>query len=547
MTKIFFKPILIVFYAVSIITISCDKDYLEIDSGIIGDPNYELVREDFSVRAYNQSTGFVQSNNVEIVPFGIYNLPNFGKVTAHYVTQLTLPNNVQSLFTTTHQTPEIKKIELYIPYFQKSTGESDGEKLYELDSIYGTLSKMKLNIFENGILLRDLQPPLFLDPQKYFSNQFPEFFQQRRGTDASGNSVVAGIRLNNKNEVSQNEEFEFSNKEIKIVEMVDDEEKIQTKPPGIYLELDVAFFQKKIIDGFINGQLINSSVFNNHFRGLLFQLEQSNAESNPNHLNMINFRAGKITVTYDDWGLVIGSDPAEYEKRERTFDISLTGNNAVFFENSNNNSNYLNAIQNPNQDDGDATLYLRGGHGSFAFVDLFDKDSNGVSSQLENLRNLYNQKKILINNATITFYIDKDVMSDNIEPQRLLLYNIENKSSLIDFVIDASLNQAKPKLSKFVYGGILSKQGGSRGVFYRFNITNHVTDLITNSQMQNHQLALTLSENIANNLLVSFENSNQKSNLHKGNVVSPLGTVLFGNNTSNQEKKIKFEIIYSKL
>lgn len=531
------------------ILISCEQEFLNIDAGIIGDANFELIREDYDVRAYNQATGFVQSNNIDIVPFGIYNIPNFGKMSTNYITQIQLPNNVGTFFNTEFQTPEVTKVELYIPYFSRRTGQVEEETTYALDSIYGSLSKLKLNVYENGVVIRNLQPPLFLDPQTYFSNQFNDFFQLRRGTDAQGNSVALGTRLNNSTKVEQNEEFVFSDKEIQIVKLNEDnEEEISgRRAPGIYLELDVAFFQKKIIEGFINGQLGNQSTFANYFRGLLFQLENSNAEPNPNQLAMIDFRRGSISITYDNWSPKLNTTPVEYEKLERTFNINLTGNNILFIENTNVQPAFLNAISNPNTVQGDEKLYLKGGVGSMAYVELFDKNLDGSSSQLNELRSKFQNKEILINDATVTFFIDQASIEDNKEPHRIFLYNVETSEVLIDFVLDQSVNQANPKLSKSRFSGIINRQGSSRGVFYKFNITDHIRRIVNSNTIQNVKLGLSVTESLANTEFAQFEFSDNKPKLHKNSVVNPQGTVLFGNNTTNLEKKIKFEIVYSKL
>ncbi len=531
------------------ILISCEQEFLNIDAGIIGDANFELIREDYDVRAYNQATGFVQSNNIDIVPFGIYNIPNFGKMSTNYITQIQLPNNVGTFFNTEFQTPEVTKVELYIPYFSRRTGQVEEETTYALDSIYGSLSKLKLNVYENGVVIRNLQPPLFLDPQTYFSNQFNDFFQLRRGTDAQGNSVALGTRLNNSTKVEQNEEFVFSDKEIQIVKLNEDnEEEISgRRAPGIYLELDVAFFQKKIIEGFINGQLGNQSTFANYFRGLLFQLENSNAEPNPNQLAMIDFRRGSISITYDNWSPKLNTTPVEYEKLERTFNINLTGNNILFIENTNVQPAFLNAISNPNTVQGDEKLYLKGGVGSMAYVELFDKNLDGSSSQLNELRSKFQNKEILINDATVTFFIDQASIEDNKEPHRIFLYNVETSEVLIDFVLDQSVNQANPKLSKSRFSGIINRQGSSRGVFYKFNITDHIRRIVNSNTIQNVKLGLSVTESLANTQFAQFEFSDNKPKLHKNSVVNPQGTVLFGNNTTNLEKKIKFEIVYSKL
>ena len=63
-----------------LIFVSCDKDFNEIGSDVIGDDHYGLVKDDTkSIIAYNQSLGAMQSNNLPINALGYYNNPLFGK------------------------------------------------------------------------------------------------------------------------------------------------------------------------------------------------------------------------------------------------------------------------------------------------------------------------------------------------------------------------------------------------------------------------------------------------------------------------------------
>ena len=66
-------------------------------------------------------------------------------------------------------------------------------------------------------------------------------------------------------------------------------------------------------------------------------------------------------------------------------------------------------------------VYLKGGQGIMAEIELF-KDDNGVDV-LEEIRS----KEWLVNEANISIYIDKEMLSSTggiIEPSRLYLYDL---------------------------------------------------------------------------------------------------------------------------
>lgn len=539
----FKKSIILITSIVGVFLISCDKDFIEVGSNVIGQPNFDLEKDDqATVIAYNKALGYVQSNNVDIVPFGIYNHEPFERVVTNYVTQVELPSSgVNGIFNTAFQLPEVKNVVLYIPYFSTRISTENQDSVYELDSIFGTESTFKLNVYENGYLLRNLMPPNFTDPQPFYSNQFNDFFQVRRGADTQGNSVVFGERLNNSNQPEQNDAFTFNKNEIKIVKTNEEGEETTTRfAPGIWLDLNKDFFQKKIVDGFVQGNLANSDAFKNYFRGILFQLETSTLDPNPNQLNMINFRGGRITITYDDWVPISGTDPLEYRKTEKEFILSLTGNNNLFYNTLSSNTSYTNAINNPNTILGDEKLFLKGGAGSMAVIELFGRDSEGASEELSD----YRSKDWLINEANLTFFIDKDAMINSKEPDRILLYDLDNNNVIIDYSIDQISNPLNPKLNKPAFGGIIKKEEG-KGVSYKIRLTTHIRNILKNNNT-NVRLGLVVTENINNINFSKIQNTTNDRKVPTTSVIHPFGTILYGNNTTTTDKKLKLEIYYTK-
>jgi len=282
-------------------------------------------------------------------------------------------------------------------------------------------------------------------------------------------------------------------------------------------------------------------VFKNYFRGILFHLDNSSEDPNPNQLNMINFRGGRITITYDDWVPKIGSNPIEYEKREKEMVLTLTGNNSVFVETISTNPTYANAIANPNTTLGDEKLYLKGGAGSMAVIELFGRDGEGLSQELTE----YKDKNWLINEANLTFYVDRDAMQNSREPNRILLYDLDNNNVIVDYSLDQTTNPTNPKFNKSTFGGII-RRVDSRGFSYKIRLTTHIRNILRDNKT-NVRLGLVVTENVNNINLSQFQNTTTNRRIPTSSVIHPFGTILYGNNTTANDKKLKLEIFYTKL
>lgn len=520
---------------------SCDKDFNTIGGEVIGVDHFQFGIKDqaATIRAFNQDLETVQTNNLPVNPLGIYHNSAFGKTTAHFVTQISLPTTPAVTF---NQSPTITEVILYIPYFStKGTTDSEGVATYELDSVYGA-SKFKLSVFENGYFLRDFDPNTqFTQAQRYFSDQFSDFENNKRGAAADGASIPNGERLNNAADVVENDQFFFNSAEISVTTGEGEEETTTKSAPGIYLKLNKDFFQKKIIDGFNQNKLVSNNVFQEYFRGLYFKVEASDTEPNGNGLAMINFSGGKITIKYEQDNNDDDDETDVIEKK--TLELTLTGN-TVCLTNQERTTDYLNALTSADAAQGDERLYINGGAGSMAIIDLFGRDENGQSAELEQ----YRANGWLINEANLTFRIDRDKMGDNKEPDRIYLYDLDNKRPLVDYRNDITVNTFKPKYGKIVYGGII-KLEDQKGITYKVRITNHLSNLLKNPDSTNVRLGLVVTEAIGN--IANYKLKNQTATgikeVPSASIMNPLGTVLYGSNSSVPlEQRLKLEIYYTK-
>lgn len=563
------KQILSLFVIVSLV--SCDKDFNEIGTDIVGGDNNHYLGDkstEYTVQAYNQKLGPVATNNLPINPLGIFSNPAFGTTTANFVTQLeiasaSLNRTFNNVDPTLYQTlPIVDSVILNIPYFSKlkeTTTNEDGEilKTYQLDSIYGESgSKFRLSVHESNYYLRNL------DPETQFTEQ-QVFFNDNQGVE---NNITPG-RLNNaplentafiKNaDGRENEAFYFNKKEQVTKTKNDDNEDVLARSvPSMRLHLDNNFFLNKIINA-PSGQLVNNDVFKNYFRGLYFKVESL---GNSNSLAMMNFAGGTVTVYYrEDSKVTDAQGVVTFNKVDKSFVMNLTGNTISLQSNSNENADYITATNSTTEA---TSLYLKGGQGSMAVIDLFgpDTDGNGIADELEEIRT----RGWLINEANLTFYIDKDKMQNSIsvEPNRILLYDLNNKTTLIDYVYDQTTFPGYSKQNKYVHGGYVLDGNNKhlsqakdedteivtkKGTKYKIRITDHIKNLIRNDST-NVRLGLVVTETITN---VGFTKLKTPigiiDKIPTMSALNPLGTVLYGSHSSvADDKRLKLEIYYTK-
>jgi hypothetical protein len=575
--------------------VSCDKDFNSMGSDLLDDNHFTLEKYEVqNLKAYSKATGPVQSNNLPINALGIYKDPYFGTTKAQFVSQVEL--------TTANPTigyqPVIDSVYLYVPYFStlKSTTEA-GERVYELDSVYGysETAKFKLHVYENGYFLRDFDPATdFESGQKYYSNEKPQI-EAFKGTEL----------LNNSTKVAQNEEFVFSNKEIFIYKTdgngayVDAAGAVlanqndvtlrvikERKLPGLWLDLKNSFFQQKILDAAASGVLFNNNSFKNYLRGLLFEVQEITPDQGS--LAMLDFSTAEFKILYKAATLAPTTEVPNPPKTRRTLSLQMgfrsTGSkkaNSINFIEHIRSTTYQTKLAASNEVTGDDRLYLKGGNGSVAFIDVFGPDvkkavndvlvpepnGNGIPDELELLRIDLKQNNWLVNEANLVFYIDKAPMSDlkQIEAERIYIFDATNHKPLVDYYADNS-TASNVKKNKSSFGGIIEREtvadanGNKKGIKYKVRLTEYIRQLIKNVNTDygdNVRLGVAVIEDInsPSNAYLNPANpitigTTQVPFIPVSSVMSPLGTVLYGTNMPagdpNVAKKLKLEIYFTK-
>ena len=535
------KVAAILFFIISIV--SCQEDFNTIGSDIIGDGSLlSQLDNTKTVVAYSRKLAPVQTNIIPVSQLGVFNDGTFGKSSISFLTQLQMETpNVIFGDSVGHEIT-LDSVMLYIPYYNQNSTE-DGVTSYTLDSVYGA-SPINININESNYFLRDLDPSSnFQDAQLYYSNEATLF-----EANLLQNELVTEIT----DFVPSPEGYEIINRDSST----DGSTQIDTTviAPGLRVALSNDYFQEKILDKEGAPELSNDNNFKDYFRGLYFKV---NSDTEDGNLLIFNPELATITLYYNFLRADVDSsgDPVLDDDGNAVIDtiynnyiLRFGGINLNVFDNEL-TPEIAAAIANPNTLEGDETLYLRGGDGIMTVINLFgeDVDSNGVADELEVLRD----QEWIIDDARLKFYIDQNkVTGGNTEPERISIYNINNSTVLADYFLDpTSSNLPEDAITNHL--GKIERDTDNNGVSYTINLTHHISNLI-NKDSTNVSLGLMTSQNVLLNgfqKLDTLLNPNLElptiKSVQRSSVISHEGTVLYGNNTLNEDKKLVLEIYYT--
>lgn len=519
--------------------IACDKDFVSLDSDISGQNNFQVADINYEVIAYTNKLQPIQTNNLPSNLLGHYKDLVYGTTTANVVTQLS-PSTYDPKFP---EKVRLDSVVLTIPYFSTSKGIENEVTSYRLDSVYGDGS-INFKVYENTYFLRNFDPNAGFDqPQKYYSDR----------SLSSGNQIpLTSLRGR---ELKDSINFKPSDKEIRLK----NGDEITRMAPALRFKMDTLFWKEKIILKEGDPVLSNVNNFQNYFRGLYFETEAADDNGTMFMLNFGDTNAN-ITLHYSSPGTT-----AEAERVIGSYVLKFPQFNSNSSTPSNNLINFLEndftlPIPEGNPTTGDERLYLKGGEGSVAVINLFggsDIDTDeGTMTAFEEFKNGYVQTdatgkfvkaKRLINEANLVFYVDQELTRGQ-EPDRIYLYDAKNNIPLADYSFDSADNARANHLGRLQR---VSDDDTSKGVKYKIKITEHIKNLLMKDST-NVSLGLAVSTNVnvegaTTQGSVLTPSSSSINKIPVSSILSPKGTVLFGNNTSatNENKKLYLEIFYT--
>ncbi|MBI6117202.1 DUF4270 domain-containing protein [Salegentibacter maritimus] len=512
--------------------VACDDEYSTVGGEIIENTS-DLELEEVEVTAYSKKINSVQTNKLGNHLLGVYNHPIYGQTTASILTQISLPTQNPTFGTE----PELDSVVLTIPYFStEADSDEDGNITYALDSVYGN-TPIKISIQESNYYLRDLDPDAdFQDSQRYYSDDQDLFEQNLTGEV-----------------IYENDNFLPSNQAIVSYEENDQgEQDTIASGPALRIKLPTAYFQEKIIENEGSGVLSNNNNFKNYLRGMFIKAEPKEEDGTMIFFNLNKesgagielFYTNEVETTNDDGG-------TDTIRRRKQYKLDL-GSTIVNSFKGEYPGDILQAIEESNAEAGAEKLFLNGGEGSMAVIELFQDEE-----QIEALK----EKDWLINEVNLNFYVDKSFVSEMNEYNRLYLYDLDNGRLLADlsfarnFVQD--FNSAQPLNSLTSFSKILKDASNDEPVGYKINLTQHVTNILEDDA-ENVRLGLVLVDNINNVFLdrrdgpitplqSGVRGLDDIETIPSEVITTPEGTVLHGNLSNDEEKRLKLRIYYTEI
>jgi Domain of unknown function (DUF4270) len=538
----FLKKLSSIFFLVTLL-VSCDKDYNTLGADIVGNSNLGITSEPIGVTAFNEKNSAVETKNLAINKLGVYNNPVFGTTTANFATQLSLA----TLNPTFTSHVEIESVVLTVPYFSElvSTNPTTGIGTYKLKEIYSSdavatandpYDPIDLKVYENGNIINDYDANDNLNYKRYYSDQ-----------DADFNTVKVGALLNDSPKTEENTKFkpspiEYIKYKVDPLTLLPTEEIESRSSPRMRLHLNTNIFKTRIMDPALASSSIfaNNSAFRDYFKGLYFQTTAASGGT----MMSLDFTKGDVTIYYKQDKVKINDTlpvPDAKDREIKSLVMTMTGNTVNLY-NNNYKSTYLNALNTASPTAGDDKLYLKGGEGSVAYIDISKADLDK-----------YKKKNYLINEATLTFTIDDMAMKDAPEPDRIYVYNAVRNTPIVDYYVDGTTVASNPKQDKYIHGGIIEKSAIGRGVQYKVRITEHLNRII-NKDSTNYRLGIAVTDDIreirslrTRKLLPTTPPNPLVYVLAPlSTVVSPFGTVIYGSKFPDETKKIKLNIYYTK-
>ena len=532
---------------------ACDNEFSEIGTGIVGTPDFEIKNGTYPVKTYNKKMKPFQSNGLSENLLGYYYDPVFGDSKVDFVGQLT-PKTFAPDF---GDDTILDSVVLTVPY--KSTIDTE-TMTYTLDYLYGS-DPIKLSIFKNNYYLRTFDPNADLDaPQNYYSNGTLAQGELMGTTDLEGQLIYQD---NSYFPSADSIDLWEDNEETDVFEVA------STLQPSLRVHLFsptgqnsnpiAAFWDDLIFSKEEDEVLSSSSNFYEYFRGLYFKAESITPMGG--NLMQLDFSSTDASVTiyytYEETVTVNGETSTITSQGE--YEMNFTGNRVNIFDNTF-DASVTNIIDDTTTDaEGDDYLYLKGGEGSMAIVELFaDEAGNSEEDQLNEFREVDNNGlvsvKRLINEAYLEFYIDETQLNTD-HPNRVYLYDLDNNIPMTDFFLDQTVNTASAD-SKFTHLVPLSTETSADGTEqkkYKIRLTEHLNNIIIDDST-NVKLGLVVSSNVGSASPRGFQTSidvgigldiTTIEGVPTGTVLSPKSVVLHGSNSPVAAKRVKLNIYYT--
>ena len=604
-----FSGILLILFSLTVFT-SCNKDYYSVGIDLFEEEFPNLKSETFPIFSYQESLEKVQTNNLSNVHLGSFNDDFFGNTNSSFISQLDVSllqtfgnynqaqENQGSLddIRVINEEEELTAVYLDLPFFN-NTNDSDGDgvidlydsdpqdpesdsdgdglsdiiefeagtnplsndsdgdgiidpndtdsssynveqQVYEIDSVFGNRSaEFDLKVYELTYYLSTLDPANnFESSKEYFSDD--DFYKQGfYGKTLHDDSVSLNF----------DEIPVFYNEDDPTTEEDELNQVNYYETPRLRVPLDVNFFQRTLINLEGSESLVNQANFNNFFKGLIVRAENFTDDlymmldiSNARIVLEYDYNSYNINDTYDD----LSDDTIEIKKASSV--IPLGGVTINIYDHENFDPKILAEVNTSAKNLPSEKIYLNGSK-FISKLKLFSND-NSISEELKS----FMSKDVLINEANIVLHLDDEISKSNskVLPERLYIYSYDNASPIEDYNKDFSIDYSTTSINmnKFSFGGLLQYDSNNKPTSYKFNITNHVSNIVRHDSL-NIDLGLTTMSNIDDvfTLKSGYLPNMKKILLPSSSLSFPFPVSLFGSSPdqSNLSKRLKLEILYT--
>ena len=595
-------------FLIAITIISCNKDYHPVGMNLFVDQTLRTKTKNIPAFTFQESINQVQTNVQPLAQLGMINHPVFGKSEASIVTQIAIRpdlffGNLKQNFENQSdgsnpdiidEEEKVKEVFLEIPFFSNTNdsdndgvidsldedpndpaSNSDGDELtdivefqsglnplssdsdgdgildhndndnsaydsensvYDIDSIYGNRnSEFTLQVHELTYYLNDYDPLTnFQSSQIYYSNR-----------DYYSEGFVGATLFDGRIKLNFDEIRFYYNEDDPDTPDIDETTQVENRlTPRLRIPLDPNFFQEKLIDLEGTESLLSEISYQKDMRGLIIRGENFSDDL----YMLLDIQNAEIKISYEfkdnnTQGTLEDLTDDTIEILERNFTISLGGaflnvlNNEIF--ESSINKRIADSKNNIPTD----KLFIQSSrlHGK---IRLFSNVDPNVNEQLNSIRD----ENLLVNQANLIFHVDPETPIEQYNAQRLYLFNLNNGAPMIDYFSDGSTSNFGTNANKAVFGGKLELDENGNPSKYKFNITNHVSNIIRNDSL-NYDLGMTVTANIDTPLVISAINQDEDQEIRYplASTLNPLGTVLIGSHPDSLQfdKRVRLELIYS--
>ena len=595
-------------FLIAITIISCNKDYHPVGIDLFVDQTLRTKTKNIPAFTFQESINQVQTNVQPLAQLGMINHPVFGKSEASIVTQIAIRpdlffGNLKQNFENQSdgsnpdiidEEEKVKEVFLEIPFFSNTNdsdndgvidsldedpndpaSNSDGDELtdivefqsglnplssdsdgdgildhndndnsaydsensvYDIDSIYGNRnSEFTLQVHELTYYLNDYDPLTnFQSSQIYYSNR-----------DYYTEGFVGATLFDGRIKLNFDEIRFYYNEDDPDTPDIDETTQVENRlTPRLRIPLDPNFFQEKLIDLEGTESLLSEISYQKDMRGLIIRGENFSDDL----YMLLDIQNAEIKISYEfkdnnTQGTLEDLTDDTIEILERNFSISLGGaflnvlNNEIF--ESSINKRIADSKNNIPTD----KLFIQSSrlHGK---IRLFSNVDPNVNEQLNSIRD----ENLLVNQANLIFHVDPETPIEQYNAQRLYLFNLNNGAPMIDYFSDGSTSNFGTNANKGVFGGKLELDENGNPSQYKFNITNHISNIIRNDSL-NYDLGMTVTANIDTPLIIRAINQDEDQEIRYplASTLNPLGTVLIGSHPDSLQfdKRVRLELIYS--